>query len=740
MYEQQRRPRNIAPATMFLFRLGIIAFFAIISLRLYQLQVREGQSYNAQADENRFQIVETSAPRGVIYDKQTTILTRNRPSFEIALIPENIPEDDLDTTEVDEEAQEIENVLRLLKADTNTDVALRMGEILFRRLGRVDFQETVEDVGVTLSFVTVSGAVEAATENPADGFQALPEQIEIPDISQPLPIQGLVALVQRSVELGRQGGSSRAIPILDLVDRITAFEITEEVYRLPSVRVNQVPVREYTYGDLMSHVLGFMGPIPAAVAEEYEAQGYTNPNEKIGLNGLEYSYQDELRGVPGYKNIEVDILGREMRTVGQVNEPVPGSNLILGIDLRLQRAMRDALEKGMEGVEAKWGVVIAMNPMTGLILGMVSLPSFDNNIFAEGINEDYLALEADDRRPLINYAIGGQYPPGSTFKMTTATAALQEGIVEGDTNIMDTGPLFLPNRFAPNDLSQAQEFVSWNHKYGIVHGAVNVVKALALSNDIFFYRVAGGYPPDNEPGLGPRNLAKWTSLFGYGDATGIDLPGEVSVQVPNDQWKRQTYAESWTTGDSYNMGIGQGYVLATPLQVLVATAAIANGGKVVEPQVVYQITDANNGLQRDFTPKMARTLPADAENIRIVQEGMWTAVNADFGTAITSRINGLTVAGKTGTAEFCEYIPEEQDCRRDDEDNLPTHAWYVAYAPYEAPEIAVVAFVYNGGEGSATAIPIAREVLEAYFREINPILPPASLDDAPPLPSSGPSE
>ncbi len=726
---------------MFLFRLGVIVFFAVIGVRLYQLQVREGQSYNAQADENRFQIVESSAPRGVIYDKQTTILTRNRPSFEIALVPEYIPEDDTDTPEVDEEAVEIEKVLRLLKADSNTVVALRMGEILFRKLGRVDFQETVEDVGVTLSFVTVPGAVEANTANPAEGFQALPDTIEIPDISQPLPIQGLVALVQRSVQLGRQGGSSRPIPILDLVDRNIALPIQEEIYRLPSVRVNQVPVREYTYGDLMSHVLGFMGPIPAALADDYEADGYTNPNEKIGLNGLEYSYQDELRGVPGYKNIEVDILGREMRTVGLVNDPVPGSNLILGIDLRLQRAIRDALEKGMEGVEAKWGVVIAMDPMTGQILGMVSLPSFDNNIFAEGINEDYLALERDDRRPLINYAIGGQYPPGSTFKMTTATAALQEGVITPEGTVVDTGPMLLPNRFAPNDLSQAQKFVSWNHKYGIVHGAVNVVKALALSNDIYFYWIAGGYPPDNVPGLGPKNLAKWTSLFGYGDATGIDLPGEVSVQVPNDQWKRQTYAESWTTGDSYNMGIGQGYVLATPLQVLVATSAIANGGKVMEPQVVYQITDANNGLQRDFTPKVTRELPASPENIKVVQEGMWTAVNADFGTAITSRIPGITVAGKTGTAEFCEYIPEEQDCRRDKDDNLPTHAWYVAYAPYEAPEIAVVAFVYNGGEGSATAIPIAREVLEAYFREINPVLPPASEDlTAPVIVPTGPSE
>lgn len=703
---------------MLLFRIGLVVFFVVIGARLYLLQVRDGATYKAASDDNRFQLVEDTAPRGVIYDKRGTILARNRPSFEIALVPQDVPEDNPDTP-VDEEAREIERVLRLLQADTNQEVALRVGEIMFRRLGRADFQKTVEGVGVPLTFVTVSGAVESATGDPNNPGN-VPEQIEIPDISKPLPIEGLVALVQRSIELARQGGSSQSVAILDLVDRINAFEISEEIYRLPSVRVRQVPVREYPYKDIISHVLGFMGPIPAALAEDYTNNGYTNPNERVGLSGLEYSYQKELRGVPGYKNIEVDILGREMRTVGQVDEPVPGSNLVLGIDLRLQKIMREELQKAVEEKNAKWGVTIAMNPMTGQIMGMVSLPSFDNNIFAEGINEDYLALERDDRRPLINYAIGGLYPPGSTFKMTTASAALQEGIITGDQTLTDNGPLYLPNKFFPNDLSQAQKFVSWNHKNGVVHGPINVVQALALSNDIFFYLVAGGWPPTQMEGLGPKRLSEWTAAFGYGDPTGIDLPGEVGATVPNDQWKRQMYAESWTTGDSFNMGIGQGFVLATPLQVLVATSAIANGGKVMTPQVVYQITDANGGLQQDFTPKITRTLPLDPENVALVQKGMWTAVNADYGTAIPARLDGIEVAGKTGTAEFCDYIPEKKDCRRDSNDNLPTHAWFVAYAPYEAPEIAVVAFVYEGGEGSATSIPIVHSIMQRYFTEISP--------------------
>ncbi len=297
--------------------------------------------------------------------------------------------------------------------------------------------------------------------------QELVQPLLLPDISTPLPMAGLVALVQRAIALERQGSASTAVPIVDLVDRDHAFAVEEERYRLDrSTRQRSPCPRIYEGKDLMSHILGFMGPIPAYAADDYKDRGYTNPNERVGLNGLEYSYQRELRGIPGYKNVEVDILGREMRTVGEVAESVPGSNLILNIDIRLQRAMMDALQAKMTEVESPWGVAIAMNPMTGAVLGMVSLPSYDNNIFAEKINEDYLALEADERRPLINYAIGGLYPPGSTFKLVTSTAALQEKVVAPETTLVDAGPIYLPNRFAPNDLSLAQPFVSWNHKLG----------------------------------------------------------------------------------------------------------------------------------------------------------------------------------------------------------------------------------------------------------------------------------
>jgi len=220
--------------------------------------------------------------------------------------------------------------------------------------------------------------------------------------------------------------------------------------------------------------------------------------------------------------------------------------------------------------------------------------------------------------------------------------------------------------------------------------------------------------------LGQAKLSEWTARFGYGESTGVDLPGEVSAIVPNDQWKRQLYAESWTTGDSYNMAIGQGYVLATPLQVLVSTAAVANGGTIYKPQIVRQIVDASGGLQRDFEPIAVREVGVDADLMELVRQGMWAAVNAPGGTAYGVKLDDVIVAGKTGTAEFCEYIPEEEDCRRDEKGFLPFHAWFVTFAPYDDPEIALVVFLYDGGEGSEAAVPVARGILEYYFDEISP--------------------
>jgi penicillin-binding protein 2 len=695
----------------------LLATFLVFCARLYALQIVRGATYQEQAAVNRLREIDIYAPRGVIYDRYGEILARNRPSFVISVIPADLPSNDL-TTAADERLIALERLLAALGADTDPEMAIRIAEVMFLHLGREDFKATVESAGITLSFRLVN--LETLQKDEEGREILVEEPTLIPDLSEPLPAPGLLALLERAVALGSQGSSYKPISVLDLVDREQAFRVAEQTYQLRGVHVLQKPVREYPFRELAGHVLGFLGPIPKLAADNYKARGYEDPNESVGLNGLEYTYQDALRGQPGRKLIEVDIRGRENRTVSTEWEQEPGLNLNLSLDIRLQEVMHNALARELERTGAPHGVALAMDPRDGAMLGLVSLPSYDNNIFSEGLGEEYKALEVEDdtRRPLYNYAIGGLYPPGSTFKLVTASAALAEQVVDPYTILVDRGPIYLPNFFFPDDPTQAQEFVSWNHRLNILHGAMTIVEGIGLSNDIFFYYLGGGYP-NFMVGLGSERLAKWMRLYGYGEKTGIDLPGEVAAIVPDEQWKRLTKAESWTTGDSYNMAIGQGDVLGTPMQVLVSTAVVANGGYVVKPQFVQSMVDTQNRVQWEYEPVMPERLPVDPSLLFFVQKGMWHAVNGPAGTSGNSRVEGITVAGKTGTAEFCAYDPKIQDCAdRDHEGNLPFHAWYTAYAPYEDPEIVVTVFVYAGGEGSTTAIPVAQETLNAYFHGI----------------------
>ena len=713
------RAARTATATSIIVRFTLAATFLVFCLRLYSLQIVSGASYQEQAAVNRLREIDTHAPRGVIYDRNGEILARNRPSFVIAVIPADLPPDDI-ATEFNEQRIALERLLAVLEADSDREMAIRIAEVMFLHLGREDFKNTVESTGLTLSFRLVDLEILKLDEEGREILEEVPTLI--PDLAEPLPVGGLLALLERAVAIGTQGSSYKPVSVLELVDREQAFQVAEETYQLRGVHVLQRPVREYPYRELAGHVLGFLGPIPKLAADNYKARGYEDPNEPVGLNGLEYTYQDSLRGMPGKRLVEVDILGRESRTVNIVREPAPGLNLNLSLDIRLQEIMHNALARQLEETGAPHGVALAMDPRDGSMLGLVSLPSYDNNIFSEGLGEEYQALEVEDdtRRPLYNYAIGGLYPPGSTFKLVTSTAALAEHVITPFTTLVDRGPIYLPNFFFPNDPTQAQEFVSWNHKLNILHGPMTIVEGIGFSNDIFFYYLGGGFP-DFMTGLGSERLAKWMRLYGFGELTGVDLPGEVTAFVPDEQWKRLTKAESWTTGDSYNMAIGQGDVLGTPMQVLVSTAAVANGGYVVKPQFVQQTVDTQNRVQWQYEPEKQERLPVDPGLLAYVQKGMWYAVNGIAGTAGNSRVEGITVAGKTGTAEFCAYDPELQDCTdRDDKGNLPFHAWYTAYAPYENPEIVVTVFVYSGGEGSAVAIPVAQEILDAWFNELRP--------------------
>ena len=706
-------------------RLVLIVLLGLLIGRLYQLQVRKHETFAADADANRLRTIELPAPRGLIFDRNGELLARNRPSYQLAIVPEELPDNDPDTA-VDEEYEAILRILESLGPNLDRETVLDMQRNLHRSLGWQDYGRILEEAKVPFSVFEISesefndllrrtgvaGAPDESVEIEEEGAVAA-SMVGLPNLNQPLPIEGLAHLIQNLAQTRQQGNSSEPFPILTGLSREAAFTISEQSFLYPGSRILDVSVREYVYGELASHILGFMGPIPSSLAADYRERGYRSPAEVVGLSGVEAAYQDNLRGEPGQRIVEADIFGRVGRTIEEV-PPQPGQDILLTVDIQLQRAMYLALQNMLIAQDAVSGVAIAVDPRSGQLLGMVSLPSFDNNIFSEGLGEAYTRIIEDELKPLINYAIGGLYPPGSTFKIVTASAGMEEGVITPRTVIVDQGPIYLPSKFFPDDPSQAQEFVSWNHHQDFNHGPLTLREAIAVSNDIYFYYVGGGYP-QTFIGLTQEELARWARVFGYGSATGIDLPGEVSFSVPDDQWKRVNWASSWVQGDSYNMAIGQGYLLATPLQVLQSLVPIANGGLLYQPQVVLQITDPSTGRTQEFEPRSIRDVGLDRMTLDTIRLGMRDAVNSVEGTATRGRIEGVIVAGKTGTAEFCEYDPALEDCRRDEEGNLPTHASYLAFAPFNNPEIAVMAFVYDGGEGSTAAVPVGTAILDAWF-------------------------
>jgi penicillin-binding protein 2 len=645
--------------------------------RLWYLQMVRGEDYRVLADRNRFRDVDVAAPRGVIYDRNGEILARNRPSFSVEIVPADLPEDPKATLD-------------------------RLNGLLSQPIP-ISGPSPTPQPGAT---ATAPGKAKSVFEIPDRQPWVMPR----PDIEQ-------------AIEDGKIGGAYRPVTIATHILQDTAFLIAQDAVNLPGVAVVLEPIRDYPSGVLTSQVIGYMGHIPEEQVTEYEDQGYS-ANAQVGLTGLEYSFEDELRGTSGQQTIEVDVNGRKVRTIGEPAAAVPGHNLVSTLDLGLQReataALQEALDKSSGFTKATQGTVIALNPRNGAVLAMVSLPSYDNNLFAKGITDEaWKALTEDPDLPLFDRAIGGQYPPGSTFKILVAAAGLQEGTLGLRTQLGDgfdgvnDGVIWLPNEYFPFDRTKDQAFYSWIHKYGYGHGLVTIRDALAVSDDIFFYQLGGGYREFK--GIGPQLIGQYAKAFGLSQPTGIDLPGESRGLVPTTKWKRINYAENWVTGDTYNMSIGQGYILATPLQMANATAAVANRGYLYRPQLVDHITDAEGKVIRSLEPELIGEVPVNPAHLDTVREGMYGAVNWPQGTATTVRVPNVTVAGKTGTAEFFRDNNHDQRPDRDEKGNLPTHAWFTAFAPYNDPEIVVTVFVANGGEGSGVAAPIATRVLLEYF-------------------------
>jgi penicillin-binding protein 2 len=530
-------------------------------------------------------------------------------------------------------------------------------------------------------------------------LQRLGDLLDLPvDSESP---QGIEQILER-----RTIGPYLPVRIATQVERHVAFVIEEEHLALPGVVVTVESQRYYYDAPLMSHIIGYMGRISPEQLAAYRERGYL-PEDSVGVSGIERTQEAVLAGAKGQKHIEVNVFGREMAVIAS-QPPEAGHSLYLTIDTGFQREVEDALRAGMARAGSEVGVAIAIDPRTGEVLAMVSLPTFDNNLFSGGISiEDFVALNEDPRRPLVNHAISGQYPPGSTFKIVPAAALLQEKVVTTATTFECRGTMLLPNRYFPDDWTQAQRFYCWS-KVG--HGRINIVTAIAQSCDIYFYQATGGFM--EFPGLGISRLGEYARMFGFGEPTGVELSAEAYGLVPSDRWKRQMYGESWYTGDTYNASIGQGFILSTPLQLLNATAAIANRGTLYRPQLISQIVDGEGQVIRSLAPDPIRELAVSQENIELVRRGMRQAVTN--GTAWRLSLLEVAVAAKTGTAEYTK-LDEHGEVIMDEWGYLPTHAWFTAFAPYDDPEIVLVVFLDDGGEGSQTALPVAENILRAYF-------------------------
>lgn len=467
--------------------------------------------------------------------------------------------------------------------------------------------------------------------------------------------------------------------------------------RLPGFQIISNPIRNYKDGKSFSHLVGYIGKIDE---NEYkmlsdEDQSYSR-TDYIGKSGLEKSYEEILRGKPEVVKIEKDVLGNK-RSESKVSDLEPGKSLILYLDASLQRKIEEVLSSVLQNVGGKKAAAVALDPKTGGVLALVSLPSFDNNLFRKGEKiEEVNKVLNNPLEPLFNRVISGKYLTGSTIKPFVALAALQEKIISPEKKIYDNlGYIEIKNQYDPNIIYR---FHDWK-----IHGWADMRRAIAWSVNVYFYTIGGGYK--DQKGLGPSRIKKYLSLFGWDQKTGIDLPGEVEGLIPDPEWKKKAFSNKedqlWYDGDTYNMSIGQGFLKITPLEVATSYAAIANGGKLLKPQVVKEIVDENKNVVERFEPKIIRENFIDSQNLQVVKEGMRQMVTDGSGTGFLDQLPEK-VAAKTGTAQ----LGKER-----------YHNWVTVFGPYEDPGIVLTVVIEDVKGVQAAALPVARDVLNWYFSE-----------------------
>lgn len=659
--------------------IGVVFFIYIV--RLFSLQIVQGPQWTEQAEENRIREINTPAQRGIILDRNEYILARNIPSYNVVIIPSELPDDAGATQEI------------------------------FRQLSKL-------------------------IDVPVYGGELTPENPYVACLSD----HGIAQIYQ----FGESFSPFEPVRVTCDIDKMLAMAIKEKAVDWPGVDIEVESVRDYPTGSLTAAIVGFQGPISAVEEEYFADRGFVPNRDKVGYAGVERYFQSVLGGQNGLRVVEVDVGGQVLLDIEPPVPPEPGNNIKLTIDTRLQSAAESILVNEMEfwntylnTIRSTSGVVIAMNPQTGEILAMVSYPSYENNRMARLIPQYYYEqLSEDPANPLMNHAVGDELNAGSVFKLVTAVGALNEGVVTPDQIVEAPPKITIQEQFAANITGRTREFIDWNDAG---FGQLDFTSCIANSSNVCFYKVGGGYEDEIPEGLGICRLGTYARAMGYGDYPPIELPLVEDGLIPDPTWKRLNQGENWSTGDTYIASVGQGFVVATPIQVLMSAAVIANDGAMMRPTILREIQDSEGNVIQPFQPEQLWDITVDAlidefadpsspggcENkltgnkktvepwvIDAMQEGMRMVV---LEGTLEREFEDVTIAaaGKTGTAEYCDkYALEKGLCEYG---RWPTHSWTVAYAPFDEPEIAVVAFVYNGGEGASVAGPIVRQTLEAYF-------------------------
>ena len=583
----------------------VVAVFVVLTLRLWYLQLIRGEYYRELSENNRIRVENIPPPRGTIFDRHGRVLVDIRPSFNLAIIPDDIQN-------MDETLTQLSQVL---------------------------------------------------------GYDR--------------------SLLEERVEIAASEPPFRPITLVRDMTRDQLGAVESYRFYVPGVAVQIEPRRSYGWAGFAAHLIGYVGEIDERQLKDDRYVGYRQ-GDYLGKYGVEQQWERVLNGQRGGRQVEVDSAGRQLRVLREV-AALPGQNLVLTLDANLQRRAEEALN-------GKAGAIVALDPNNGDILAMVSGPAFDQNRFIRGLStKEWQDLIDDPTHPLTNKSIQGTYPPGSTFKPAVEVAALEEGVAEPGTVMGCAGQLPFGNR----------SYRCWE-KRG--HGRLDLYQALVRSCDVYHYQLGLK--------LGVDRMAEYARRLGYGSRTLIGLSNEARGLVPSSQWKMQRFGIPWQKGEDLSISIGQGFLLVTPLQQAIAYATIANGGKVVQPRIVQRVESPEGAVLEEVLPQVVGEAKLKPTTLEFLRRAMAGVVQDPGGTGRAARLPGILVGGKTGTAQVVRMAEDERRNRPLDE--VPyeyrDHAWFVCFAPVEAPQIVVAVLVEHGGHGGSASAPLARQVLEEFFQ------------------------